>query len=71
MRKEYHFSELKGGVRGKYVERLKASSNIVVLEPELARVFPTSEAVNSALKLLVTAASRSLPKHRRGKSGAA
>jgi hypothetical protein len=71
MRKEYKLSELKGGVRGKYAARLKASSNIVVLEPELARVFPNSEAVNSALKLLVSAASRSLPRHRRGKTGAA
>ena len=71
MRQEYRLSELKGGVRGKYVKRLKASSNIVVLEPELARVFPTSEAVNSALRLLVTAASHSVTKHRKGKAGSA
>src|SRR5712691_10388494 len=50
MRAEYDFASMPGGVRGKYVERLRRESNIVVLEPEIAQAFPTGEAVNAALR---------------------
>src|SRR5437773_609822 len=50
MRPEYDFASMPGGVRGKYVERLRRESNIVVLEPEIAQAFPTAEAVNAALR---------------------
>lgn len=40
-------------VRGKYAKRLKESSNIVVLKPEVAVVFPNEEAVNNALLSLI------------------
>ena len=50
MRPEYDFASMPGGVRGKYVERLRRESNIVVLEPEVAKAFPTGEAVNAALR---------------------
>ena len=50
MRPEYDFASMSGGVRGKYVERLRLGSNIVVLEPEVAEAFPTGEAVNAALR---------------------
>ena len=50
MRPEYDFASMPGGVRGKYVERLRRESNIVVLEPEIAEAFPTGEAVNAALR---------------------
>jgi len=50
MRDEYDFSSMRGGVRGKYAERLRQESNIVVLEPEIAEAFPTGEAVNAALR---------------------
>ena len=50
MRPEYDFASMSGGVRGKYVERLRRESNIVVLEPEVAEAFPTGEAVNAALR---------------------
>jgi len=50
---EYDFS---GGVRGKYASRYKAGSNIVVLAPDVARMFPDSDAVNDALRALVTIA---------------
>jgi hypothetical protein len=50
MRAQYDFASMPGGVRGKYVERLRRESNIVVLEPEVAQAFPTSEAVNAALR---------------------
>jgi hypothetical protein len=41
---------MKGGVRGKYVERVRESTNIVVIEPDVAEAFPTERAVNEALK---------------------
>lgn len=50
MRPEYDFASMPDGVRGKYVERLRRESNIVVLEPEVAAAFPTGESVNAALR---------------------
>ena len=41
------------GVRGKYAARLAEGTNIVVIAPDLAKLFPTSEAVNKALRDLV------------------
>jgi len=52
---EYDFSK---GVRGKYAKRYEAGSNVVVLSPEVAKVFPTSESVNEALRALVKIARR-------------
>ncbi|MDQ3011453.1 MAG: hypothetical protein M3X11_12205 [Acidobacteriota bacterium] len=54
LRPEYDLAELlKGGVRGKYVARYRAGSNVVVLAPDVAHAFPTEEAVNEALRLVV------------------
>jgi hypothetical protein len=50
MRSEYDFASMKGGVRGKYVERVREGTNIVLIEPEMAEAFPTEQAVNEALK---------------------
>ena len=50
------------GVRGKYVQRFAQGSNVVVLSPDLAEVFPDSESVNNALRLLVEIAGRSAGK---------
>ena len=50
MRPEYDFAATKGGVRGKYVKRLRERTNIVVLEPEVAEAFPNEQAVNQALR---------------------
>jgi hypothetical protein len=49
MRDEYDFS---GGVRGKYVDRFAEGSNVVVLDPDVARVFTDSQSVNEALRAL-------------------
>ena len=46
---EYDFS---GGVRGKYVERFAKGCNVIVLDPDVAQVFPDSESVNKALRAL-------------------
>ncbi len=49
MRPEYDFS---GGVRGKYYEAYMQSSNVVVLDPDVAEIFRDSASVNEALRLL-------------------
>lgn len=46
---EYDFSN---GVRGKYAERYARGTNVVVLDPDVARVFPDAESVNQALRAL-------------------
>ena len=56
MRPEYDFASMPGGVRGKYVQRLRRASNIVVLEPEVAAAFPTGDAVNAALRGMLNTA---------------
>ena len=50
LRPEYNFDYSKA-VRGKYYRRLlKEGSNVVVLEPDVAKAFPNSDAVNDALR---------------------
>jgi hypothetical protein len=49
MRSEYDFSR---GVRGKYARRYAQGTNVVVLDPDVARVFPSSESVNRSLRAL-------------------
>ena len=54
---EYDFASMKGGVRGKYVKRLRAGSNLVLLEPDIAAAFPSDAAVNKALRAALDVAS--------------
>ena len=56
---EYDFSK---GVRGKYAKRYAEGSNVVVLSPELAAIFPDSASVNAALLALVNLARKSTKK---------
>ena len=60
MADEYDFSK---GTRGKYAKRFAEGSNVVVLAPDMAEVFPDSESVNSALRALVGAARKSVRKN--------
>jgi hypothetical protein len=60
LRDEYDETVLKNGVRGKYAQRLAAGSNIVRLAPDVAAAFPTEEAVNQALRLLLNVAKTSV-----------
>jgi hypothetical protein len=53
LRAEYKRSYFKKRERGRYYERIRASSNVVVLDPEIAAIFPNSAAVNKALNSLV------------------
>ena len=55
-RAEYKRSDFKKLERGKYFERMQTSSNVVVLDREVAAVFPNSVAVNKALHTLVEVA---------------
>jgi hypothetical protein len=58
MRREY---DIRGGVRGKYHDRYRAGTNVVLLERDVAEVFRDSESVNRALRLLVNVAQASAP----------
>ena len=46
--------DLSGGVRGKYYERYKQGTNVVLLEPDIAHIFRDSAAVNQALREYLT-----------------
>ncbi len=61
LRPEYDLSQLKGGVRGKYYQKAKSGTNLVLIEPDLAGAFPDEQSVNRALRLLVTAANAAIP----------
>ena len=56
MRTEYRREDLGKGVRGKHFAEFKKGSNLVLLTPEMSKVFPTNEAVNAALSSLVSVA---------------
>ena len=59
LRPEYKRSDFPGGfVRGKYARRLRKSSNVVVLRPEVAEAFPNEAAVNKALLSLIDVAKK-------------
>lgn len=62
MRPEYDLSQLKGRVRGKYVERYQAGTNLVRLESDVQAAFPDAEAVNEALRVLMKVANRQVQK---------
>jgi hypothetical protein len=53
LRPEYDFSQMKGGVRGKYVDRYREGTNMVPLDPDVAAAFPDAKAVNDALRSLL------------------
>ena len=58
LRAEYDFSQLQGGVKGKYAARYRAGTNLVLLAPDVAKAFPDDESVNEALRLLMKIARR-------------
>jgi len=63
MRPEYDLSQLKGRVRGKYVERYRAGTNLILLESDVQAAFPDAEAVNEALRMLMKVARRQVQDH--------
>jgi alpha-beta hydrolase superfamily lysophospholipase len=60
----YTAEVLKNGVRGKHYRRYRESRNIVLLDPDIARAFPSDRAVNEALRSLL-AARGAKPRRRR------
>jgi hypothetical protein len=56
LRPEYKRSDFGEIVRGKYAARLAAETNVVILEPEVAKAFPNDKAVNDALRSLIKTA---------------
>ena len=68
LRPEYDLSRLKGGVRAKYYRQAKAGTNLVVLDPDVARVFTDSAAVNQVLRLLVQLGKTNVPVETRPKT---
>ena len=59
LRPEYKRSDFGEIVRGKYANRIKEESNVVLLEPDVAKAFPNDEAVNKALRYLLEVAEAS------------
>ncbi|MGK7879774.1 MAG: hypothetical protein AB4060_06690 [Crocosphaera sp.] len=53
LRPNYDLSSLIGGVRGKYFDQYRQGTNLVLLDPDIAKAFPTDESVNEALRLLL------------------
>lgn len=51
MLEEYDFSS---GIRREYLGRLKEGSNLMLIDPDMARIFPDHDSVNNALRHLVT-----------------
>lgn len=53
LRPEYSRADLKDGVRGKYLAQHRSGKNLVLLDADVARIYPTAEAVNAALRRLM------------------
>ena len=54
LRPEYDMKTLlKGGVRGKYAKKYRAGTNLVLLDPDVAKAFPSEKAVNETLRLVM------------------
>ena len=68
LRPEYKQSDFGEILRGKYANRIKAETSVVLLEPDIAETFPYDEAVNKALRYLLEVAktSTSLTQRSRG-----
>ena len=54
LRDEYPEDLIKSGAKGKYVEKYREGTNVVLIDPELHKLFPDSEAVNRALREYVS-----------------
>ena len=59
LRPQYKREDLGVGVRGKYHESYRKGTNIVLLSPDVAKVFRTEEEVNEALRSLISLAKKS------------
>ena len=69
LRSAYRREDLGRGVRGKYLAAFQKGSNLVLLSPDIAKAFPTSESVNEALRGLLQLAERTKKQPRRARGG--
>ena len=53
LRPEYDKAVLKNGIRGKYLAQYRSGTNLVLLDADVAKIYPTAEAVNEALRRLI------------------
>lgn len=60
LKPEYDLTRLGPAVRGKYFAKAKSGSNLVLIEPDLAALFPDAKSVNRALRLLADTAQATL-----------
>ena len=60
LRPEYRREDLGTGVRGKYLGDYRSGTNLILLSPDVAKAFPTEDAVNNALRSLIDVAQRSV-----------
>lgn len=58
LRAEYDPALIRKGIRGKYAAAYRKGTNLVLLAPDVATAFPTTESVNEALRLLMKVAGR-------------
>jgi hypothetical protein len=65
LRTEYRREDLGRGIRGKYYESYHKGNNLVLLSPDVAKVFPTENAVNEALRSLIDLAQKSTGRTKR------
>jgi len=65
MRNQYKREDLGQGVRGKYFERFSKSTNLVLLNDKVAKAFPTTQAVNEALRALTEQTARNATRAKR------
>ena len=52
LRDEYDLSQMKGGVRGKYAKQYQEGVKLIMLEPDVAKIFPDAQSVNEVLRSL-------------------
>jgi len=60
LRPEYRREELGPGIRGKYFKSYQTGTNLVLLKPDIAKVFPTDDDVNDALRTLIDVAQKTV-----------
>jgi hypothetical protein len=70
LRPEYLRGDFSKGVRGKYYETYRKGTNVVLLSPDVAKVFPTEKAVNEALRSLIHLAEKTARPSKRSAGGA-
>ena len=68
MRAHYDFT---GGIRGKYARRYAEGTNVVVLDPDVARLFPNREAVNETLRAVAQIVQKQKRRRDRGNKAVA